>query len=375
VRVAILGSRGFPSTYGGFETLVRYLAREWHRQGHDVTVYCRERPEAKRSWNTEGIRCRYTPGWESTALSTLSFGATAHLDASVRRFDAVLVLNVANGFYLPLLNWRNVPCAVNTDGVEWERGKWSTAGKKVFLAGARLTARRADVLICDSQAIGQLWKAKFGVDSTFIPYGAPVLSDVGTDRLDELGIEPQTYALVVARLIPENNVERIVDALALSRGGRRVVVVGSASGPSQFADRLQQLEAAGDLRWLGHVSDQELLKELWANCGTYVHGHSVGGTNPGLLQALGAGAPTLALDTVFNREVIAADDQMFAFENGDLARRVDHLLSDSAARDVLRERGQATIAERYNWQTVCDDYMSTLELAIDRHLTASVARR
>ena len=199
--LAIIGSRGFPSTYGGYETLVRHLARDWTSAGHRVTVYCRSRPAGLRIWTVDGVRCIWTPGWDSNRLSTLSFGATAHVDASLRQFDAALVLNVANGFFLPILRARGIPTAVNTDGIEWERGKWGPVARRVFRKGAVLTARTADVLIADSMAIAALWTQQFSVTSVFVPYGADVLK-CAADRLgpSSRGTRLRT---IVARLSPK----------------------------------------------------------------------------------------------------------------------------------------------------------------------------
>jgi glycosyltransferase involved in cell wall biosynthesis len=360
MRIGILGSRGFPSTYGGYETLVRYLARRWVADGHEVTVYCRSRSASRVKWTTEGVQCRWTPGIDSTSLSTLTFGATAHIDAAIRGYDAVLVLNVANGFFLPLLKVRNIPSVVNTDGIEWERGKWGRFARSVFLTGARLSAKYADVLVADSQAIGDIWHEKFAVASRFIPYGGEIARTHTSQRIEVLGLESEQYVLAVARLIPENNVELLLDALDCGDVTAPVVVVGSATATSPLEQRLRDLDRRGVVKWLGHVSDQELLLELWGQCGVYVHGHSVGGTNPALLQALGAGAPTLALDTVFNREVIQDDEQLFPHQANELAARIKALLADPASRARFRERGQAIVYDRYSWPDVISGYLDAL---------------
>lgn len=366
-RIAILGSRGFPSTYGGYETLVRYLARDWTQRGHEVTVYCRDRNEGERRWEAEGVRCQWTPGYDSTSLSTLTFGATSHLHAAVRKFDAALVLNIANGFWLPMLRAAGVPSAVNTDGIEWERGKWGPLARRTFLASAWMASRHADVLIADSEAIDSIWREKFGVESVFVPYGAPVEHGVGSERVRALGVEPRGYALAVARLIPENNVDLLLDALDAAAADERpqAVVVGSATRASDLEKRLKELDRRGRLRWLGHVADQELLLELWANSGVYIHGHSVGGTNPALLQALGAGAPTLALDTVFNREVLGEDaaDQLFPPDADGLRAAIARVLSDRDLQEALSKRGQRVVEARYSWQDVSDRYLEALRLA------------
>lgn len=363
-RIAILGSRGFPSTYGGYETMVRYLARDWVARGIEVTVYCRERPPRTRAWTVEGVRCRWTPGVESVNFSTLSFGLTNHLDAAFRGFDAALVVNIANGYFLPFLNLRGVPCAINTDGIEWERGKWGTTARKVFRQGAEASARFADVLVADSVAMGDVWRETFGVESEFIPYGAPVLGPQPSDRVEELDLEPGGYRLVVARMVPENNVDLALDALLETEG--ESVIVGTGKGGTPLEDRLDRLNREGRIRWLGHVADQEQLTQLWAHCGLYLHGHSVGGTNPALLQAMGAGAPTIALDTVFNREVIGNPDQLYPHDAGALAALIERAAADPDLRDGWSRRGQATVSERYSWPDISNRYLRALALAAER---------
>jgi glycosyltransferase involved in cell wall biosynthesis len=372
MNFAILGSRGFPSTYGGYETLVRHLAPYLVRAGHDVTVYCRTRDEGRRTWITEDVRCIATPGHDTKSLSTLTFGLTATLDASFRRFDSILVLNIANGFWFPMLRAAQTPFAVNTDGIEWERGKWSRLGRAAFRAGAWMTARNAGALVCDSQAIGAIWKELFGRDSTFIPYGAPVLSEAGRDRLDAAGVVSEPYLLVVARLIPENNVELTLDALELlGEEAPRAVIVGSANFDSPIEGRLQAMESAGRVKWLGHVDDQQLLTQLWVNSAVYVHGHSVGGTNPALLQALGAGAPVLALDTPFNAEVLPLPEQLFPGDATVLAGLISQVAGSPQRQRRMRLAGQRIIGERYSWEDVCQRYADILTALADRNYSSS----
>lgn len=358
---AIIGSRGFPSTYGGYETLVRYLARYMVAEGHHVTVYCRERNNGQRAWNTEGVRCVATRGKDTKQFSTLSFGATSSIDASLRRFDAALVLNIANGYWMPFLRAARVPFAVNTDGLEWKRAKWSKLGKAVFRTGAELTAKLAPELVCDSQALGDIWEAEFGRTSVFIPYGGEVREPMGDTRIRDLGLETGSYVLSVARLAPENNVELTLDAIELL-GDRapKAVIVGSANFDNPITSRLEALQERGKVLWLGHVADQELLAELWQNAGVYVHGHSVGGTNPALLQALGAGAPTIALDTVFNREVLPFEQHLYPHRADSLAETISRIASNPAEQSALVATGRDAVQSRYQWDDVCERYTRLL---------------
>lgn len=361
MKIAILGSRGFPSTYGGYETLVRYLAPYIAEAGHEVTVYTRNSSRRGES-SVEGVRCIASFGWDSKALSTLSFGFTGALDACFRGFDAMLVLNIANGFWLPLVRVSRTPTVVNTDGIEWERGKWGPIAQGLFRLGARLTSSQATELICDSVEMGRIWSELFNRPSIYIPYGAPVLSNVADDRLGEFGLDGKRYLLSVARLVPENNVDLTLDALNyLNDPDLLAVFVGDSVGQSVLAERLGRLRDAGKIVWLGHVADQELLTQLWGNCVAYVHGHSVGGTNPALLQALGAGAPTLALDTPFNAEVLGGSRQLYAHSPTDLASRIKALCSDEEYRSRISSRGKALVRERYSWDDVCRRYLEVLE--------------
>jgi glycosyltransferase involved in cell wall biosynthesis len=361
-RVAILGGRGYPSTYGGYETLVRYLVPDWVQRGLDVTVYCRSRPTETSSWKVDGATCRYTRGIETKSLSTLSYGLSASVDARARPYDAVLVLNIANGFFLPFLRRRGIGTALNTDGIEWQRGKWGTVARRVFRASARASARWADVLVADSTEIARIWQTEFDVESTFIPYGAPVLKEQPVDRVRQLGLEPGSYVLVVARLIPENNIDLTLDALELC-DGLPAVIVGDTNYDTDIANRLERLSKSGKVIWLGHVDEPERLEQLWAAAGVYVHGHSVGGTNPALLQALGAGAPTLALDGPFNREVVASDEQLYASDPIQLAKKIRDVIDDQSKRRAWREHGQSVVSERYRWPDICERYLVALQEA------------
>jgi glycosyltransferase involved in cell wall biosynthesis len=184
---------------------------------------------------------------------------------------------------------------------------------------------------------------------------------VDSNRLETIGLHDQPYLLVVARLAPENNVELTLDAIeVLGDQAPTAVIVGSANFDSPLEARLRMLENAGRVKWLGHVDDQQLLTQLWAHSTVYVHGHSVGGTNPALLQALGAGAPTLALDTPFNAEVLPYSDQRYPLDARILADRIQSVVSSSSLREEMAKRGRSTVRERYSWDDVCRAYMDVL---------------
>jgi GT2 family glycosyltransferase/glycosyltransferase involved in cell wall biosynthesis len=369
-RLAIVGSRGYPSHYGGFETLVRHLAPYLAEQGHAVTVYGHSGGARTRTTEVSvgvgsAVTVRQTPGVDGKSTSTLTHGLTAFRDLTKGECDAALVLNVAHGFYLRQLAKAGIATCVNVDGVEWNRGKWGGVAQSAFWLGAHLTARYADALVLDSEALRPVWREQFGREGWYIPYGAPVLRGVGTCGLERKRIRPHQYVLVVARIVPENNIDLLLDACDLLEDRPQIVVVGDGNYQHPTVNRLRSLHTEGRVHWLGHINGDELLNELWAHAGVYWHGHSVGGTNPGLLQALGAGAPTLALDTPFNREVIVRDEQLMPGEPKDLAVAMSEVLGSAALAKQLSESGQEIIESRYSWSDVCRRYEDLLLSAAD----------
>ncbi|WP_156162336.1 glycosyltransferase [Demequina iriomotensis] len=358
MKIAIIGTRGYPSYYGGFETAVRKLAPFLADREHDVTVYGR-RGGTKADDPTRDPRVRSieTPGIESSALSTLSHGLTAVLHALVKRPDAVLVMNVANGYWLPLLRLARIRTVVNVDGIEWERAKWSRLGKFVFRLGARLTATHATVLVVDSVEIGKTWEQLFGATTTFIPYGGEEVAELPLK--DEFA--SGEYVLAVARFVPENTIEEFFDAAELIAAERPVVIVGSSGYGGPLDERAAALaERHANVHWLGHVSDDPRLFALWQHAGAYFHGHSVGGTNPALVQAMMCGAPVVARDTKYSREVLADSARFVKPVLHDIAEALSEVAQSREAQKALGSGARERALKHYNWQGVCEAYETAL---------------
>lgn len=352
--IAILGTRGYPSYYGGFETAVRKLAPYLVDAGWDTVVY--GRPGSARRGDPDcdsRVRTVETVGLETKSLSTLTYGLTSVLHACFHKPDVALVMNVANGFWLPLLRLRGIPTVVNVDGIEWERAKWGRAAKFIFKLGARFTALFGQVLVSDSKEIGHRWQREFGRSSVFIPYGGDV-----PDAMPLLaGLQHRSYILMVARFVPENTVEEFFAAIPVLAPDFPVVIVGSSGygGPlDEAAARLSQEHE--NVQWLGHVSDDAKLLSLWQHCGVYFHGHSVGGTNPALVQAMACGAPTLARDSVYNREVLGTGGQFTAPAAAEIEAGIRRLLRDSCSQVSASKSAIARANEFYTWDTVCSAY-------------------
>ncbi|MEV8273657.1 glycosyltransferase [Microbacterium sp. NPDC077184] len=356
--VAIIGTRGYPSYYGGFETAVRKLAPYLCDAGWDVAVYGREGAVMPKDPTLDPrVRSVLTRGLDSKSLSTLSFGFTASLDALRTKPDVALVMNVANGYYLPMLRARGIKTVVNVDGIEWDRAKWGRAAKSVFRGGARLAARCADSLVYDSREIERRWRSDFGRTGHFIPYGG--------ERVDQLPIEPglrhRGYALVVARFVPENTIPEFLEAATTISKQMPVVIVGSSGYGGDLDNRVESLQRDNsNIQWFGHISDDRRLLALWQHAGVYFHGHSVGGTNPTLVQAMALGAPTVARDTPYNREVLG-DTGLFVDPNPDaIAEAVLAAALDEPSLEQMSRAAARRAKELYTWESVCGAYESAL---------------
>jgi glycosyltransferase involved in cell wall biosynthesis len=360
--VAVIGTRGYPSYYGGFETAVRKLAPYLVDKGWEVTVYGRSGSTHLSDIGADPrVGTRVTRGLQTKSLSTLTYGLTSALDSAARRPDVALVMNVANGYFLPILKARGIPTLVNVDGIEWERAKWSPLAKRIFRIGAKWTARWADDLVFDARAIETYWDHSFRVGGNFIPYGGEVTDSLALPP----GLAHRGYVLVVARFVPENSVPEFFDAVPRIAKRHPVVIVGSSGYGGEFDDAARRLAAENSsVSWLGHVSDDDLLLALWQHAGVYFHGHSVGGTNPALVQAMAAGAPILARDTIYNREVLGPAGQFVVADANAIADSVEALMESPVELDGAGEANKARAQEFYSWPQVCADYERALRALV-----------
>ena len=365
LRIALLGTRGVPARYGGFETAVEEVGSRLAAAGHHVTVYCRPSPDDHLSTHL-GMHRVVLPALHRRSLETLSHGllSALHLVTRRRRPDAVLVLNAANAVVLPLLHARGLPVATHVDGLEWQRAKWSGAGQRFYRLAERLAVRWSDALVADAEGIAAYYAAEFGAMTEQIAYGAPVQAHPASHRLAEVGLESGGYHLVVARFEPENHVDVLVRAHLASGADLPLVVVGSAPYASGHVAAIEALARDSRVRLLGAVWDEELLDQLYAGAAVHLHGHSVGGTNPSLLRAMGAGAPVVAYDVVFNREVLGEHGVLFTTE----AELGGYLRDAEADPPAWRARG-AALRERagthYRWDDVAAAYEEMLTALAD----------
>ncbi|MHA7264218.1 DUF1972 domain-containing protein [Arthrobacter sp. TMN-37] len=354
LRIALVGTRGVPARYGGFETCIEEVGQRLAARGHSVVVYCRESAASDTAANRyKGMDLVHLPAMRRRSLETLSHTGLSAAHLFLHRADVAVVFNAANSPWLPVLRAAGIPVATHVDGLEWKRAKWGTWGKRYYRVAESLAVRWSDALIADAAGIEEYYRREFGVDSIRLAYGAPILGTGTGDRLGELGLEPDKYHLVVARFEPENHVHLIVEGYEKSAAAMPLVVVGSAPYADGYTRHLKAL-GGERVRFVGGVWDQGLLDQLYSNARVYWHGHSVGGTNPSLLRAMGAGTAVNAFDVNFNRGVLGGNGRYFADADtvAALIAEAEDPLSGTARRG---KRSQAD-ALAYDWNSVADGY-------------------
>ncbi|MGH3743635.1 MAG: DUF1972 domain-containing protein [Mycobacteriales bacterium] len=363
MRIALIGTRGVPARYGGFETCVEEVGQRLARSGHQVDVYCRDRLGTDRFL---GMRRIELPAVRTRSLETISHTALAVAHAVTRRRpDAAIVFNAANSPLLPVLKGRGIPVALHMDGLEWKRTKWGAGGRRYYRYAEALGVYLADALISDAEAIARYYAAAYGRDSTVIAYGAPIIAP-GADAVAALGLEADRYTLIVARLEPENHVLEKLRGAVGAASPDPIVVVGSVPYPTDYSRSIEALAASDPrVRLLGSVWDQDVLDALYAHCATYLHGHSVGGTNPSLLRAMGAGAPVAAYEVAFNRETLGGNG-FFWSTPADLTALLDGLSPQARSRAGAAARQRAE--REYSWDDVAARYLELVDGLASRSL-------
>ncbi|HXM94415.1 MAG TPA: glycosyltransferase [Candidatus Dormibacteraeota bacterium] len=356
LRIAIFGSRGIPHTYGGAEAFLGELAPRLAERGHEVLVYCRRSLFKERSSSYKGVRLIYLPSIETKVLGTPTHTLLCVLDMLFRRVDVALVVNIVNAFHCVLPRLFGKKITINVDGMDWKRDKWGALAKKYFYWNAQWVGRICGKgVLTDAYEMRRIYLEEFATPSVCIAYGANIERSTNPEVLREYGLEPFQYYLIASRMVPENNADLIVQAFERVKSQRILAIAGSANYRSAFIDRLKQTKDPR-VRFLGHVGNAEHVKELHCNAYAYLHGHSMGGTNPSLLKALGYGNCVVALRTPFNEEVMTDHGIFFERDAEDLARKMQDLESRPEMAAEYRRRAPGRIREAYTWDKITDQY-------------------
>ncbi len=373
LRVALIGSRGIPANYGGYETFMEEISTRLVERGLDVTVYCRSHHTPRELEEHRGVHLTTLPTVRTKHLDTPVHTLLSTLHAALRRrhggrrFDAALVVNGANAMFVPLLRLAGIPTALHVDGIEKRRSKWGPFGRLVYSVSERLAPWVATRLVTDADVIEEHYLERFGAPSTVIAYGVDPrpLPPPPDGTLEALGLEPRRYFLYVSRFEPENNPHRVVEAYRLVRGSLPLVMVGGAPYADHF---IEEMKSRADRRVLfpGPIYG-EGYRELLSNARAYIHATEVGGTHPALVEAMGYGNCVIVNDAPENREVAGAAGLWFEVGRPEsLAVILERLRHDASEADRMGKLAAARAAEFYNWDRVTSQYLELFE-ALDAH--------
>ncbi len=357
----MLGTRGIPNQYGGFEAFAERLAPWLAARGWDVTVYCQE--DGGRAWRESawhGVRLLHVPVAAAGARGSIAFDWKSARRA-IGEGGVLLTLGYNTAVFFVLHRLAGRPHLVNMGGLDWRRPKWPLPVRAWFYANAWLAGWLATALVADHPVVARMLAARPGTAPiTTIPYGADAVAGAGPAPLAALGVEPGRFGLVIARAEPENSIREIVAAWSAAPRGMPLVVLGDYDFARHPYHRRVRAAAGPEVRFPGAIYDRATVNALRAHAALYLHGHTVGGTNPSLVEALGAGSPTLAHDNPFNRWVAGAAARYFAGVD-DCATQLERLLAADVERAALSAAARARHAEAFEWGIVLTRYEALLE--------------
>ncbi len=356
MKIAIMGIRGIPANYGGFETFAEEMAPRLVEYGHDVTVYCRSNNIQYEGTHYKGVRLIILPTISHKYFDTVfhTFFSTVH--SLFNKFDAILICNSANSSFtwIPRLTGQKV--AINVDGLEWKRKKWNKLGQWFYKMSEYLATIFPNEVVTDAVDIQKYYLDKFKQNSTYIPYGAPVNRVQTKQVLEKYNLNPREYVLYVSRLEPENNAHLVVEAFEKVKTDKKLVVVGDAPYNKEYIEKLKSTKD-DRIIFTGYVFG-EGYKEFQSNAYFYVQATEVGGTHPALLEGMGFGNCVLANDVAEHHEVLGDAGLYFVGNHNeqDLIKKMQYLVDRPEIVEDYRFKARDRVIARYSWDKVARDY-------------------
>lgn len=361
MKIAIIGSRGYPYVYSGYETFVSEVAPRLVKMGVEVHVYCHKQLFENTPKNVNGIFLHYVPCIKTKSLSQLSNSFLSTVHAICKSYDVILYVNSANGIFGPITKIFRKKTAINVDGLEWLRPKWKGLGAKVFYFSSKMATKWMDEIITDAEGMRQVYLEEFNKDSTVIAYGANIRDSKDYSLIEKWNLKTNDYYLIVGRLIPDNNALLILEEFVKSNTTKKLVIVGDVPYEDEYATNIKKIQDSRII-FTGYVTDGNVLAELYHNCYIYFHGHEFGGTNPTLLKALAYGCAILALDTVFSREVLDNDSygMYFKKQTNNLAETINSIEYEEDKINEYKKKSRNRITEKYTWELIAEQYFNLI---------------
>ena len=355
MKVAIIGTVGVPANYGGFETLVEQLVRHNHSEDLQYAVYCSKKSYNEKRWVYHGAKIEYV-GLQANGMQSIPYDIVSLLKASRRNSDVILILGVSGCAFLPVFRlFSKKKLIINIDGLEHRRDKWNKWVRKFLKFSERQAVKYGDIIITDNQGITDYVKSEYGKDSVLIAYGGDhVLTHPDAETADrilhEYCLEKNDYALGICRIEPENNVHVILEAF--EKAGKKLVFIGNWQKSEYGRMLANKYKDSRFIKITPAIYDLDILNIIRNNCSLYLHGHSAGGTNPSLVEAMFFAKPIIAFDCIYNRE--STDHKAIYFKDtNDLIAKLNTASSDLDAN----ARSMYEIAnQRYRWETIAKQY-------------------
>ena len=363
MRIAILGSRGIPARYSGFETCAEELSRRLVERGHDVTVYCCRPYSNTKSTHIHGVRRVILPTIRKKNLEKVFYSILCLVHVAFTKNDIVLMLGLNFPFLFVLPKILGKKIIVNVDGLEWKRKKWGRLAAKYLLYCEKVAGLLAHQVVTDAKCVQDYYLNTYGKSSIYIAYGVEVNPVNDQDFIKKLNLEKDGYILYVSRLVPENNPLLIREAFdCLSNSSKQLVMVGD----SQFdKDYVEQVKATSNpnIVFTGGVYGKDY-RELLSHAYFYIQATEVGGTHPALVEAMGYGNFVLANDVEEHREVLK-DAGMYYKGKEDLIQKMQFLLTNADAVKQGRRLASEIVSEKYLWEKVTYQYAQLFEKLVN----------
>ena len=358
LRIAIIGSRGYPYVYSGYETLVKELAERIVKRGHCVRVYCHSSLFDSKPKKLNGIELIYTPSINSKIFSQLFNSFFSFLHVCFSNTDVVLVVNSANGPFGFLTKIFKKKTIINVDGLEWLRPKWNGLGSLYFKLSSKLSTILFDKVITDSYEMNKIYNLKFNKESQVIAYGSTMIKNVNED-LKEFKLIKNNYYLIVGRLIPDNNSLKIIKGFIASKSKKKIVIVGDVPYKDKYAESVKKY-ASKNIIFLGYIKSQKKLSNLYKFCYAYIHGHQYGGTNPTMINALDFNSQILALKTNFNIEMLE-NMQVVYFENEIESIKKSIKTIEENYNSIKQSNKYYKLPKRFYWDQIVTEYINAFK--------------
>jgi len=354
MKVAILGTRGIPNRYGGFEQMAEHLSAGLVQKGHSVYVYnSHNHPYQEKTWNGVHIVHCYDPENRLGTAGQFIYDLNCIADARKRDFDAILILGYTSSSLWGRFYPRQSTIIFNMDGLEWKRTKYSAPVKRFLLYAEKLAVRFSNNLVADSLGIQSYLQERYNAKSEYIAYGASILHNEDESLLNEYGAEKGDYYLLIARFEPENNIETILDGFSSSNATQKFLVIGNTG--KHFGRHIHNKFGRDKrIQFLGAIYDEKKVHTLKTFSRLYFHGHSVGGTNPSLLEAMASKALIAAHNNPFNRAIL--QDDAFYFSDAADVKRVIEGLHRGAAEHQMVCNNLDKINQQFTWSRIIEQY-------------------